>query len=81
MSGRQFRRIGHKQRVREDRRFVSGDGRFVADITLPNLGHVALVTSPHASARIISVDDSAALAAPGVYGVLRGDALAAATQA
>jgi len=80
MSVGPFRRLGHKQRVKEDRRFVSGDGRYVADIAMPNMAHVALLTSPHASARIIAVDDSAALAAPGVHTVLWGDALAAATK-
>jgi len=80
MSAGSFRQIGRKQRVREDRRFVSGDGRYVADIIFPNLAHVALVTSPHACARILAVDDSAALAAPGVVAVLWGDTLAAATK-
>ncbi|HMJ41047.1 MAG TPA: xanthine dehydrogenase family protein molybdopterin-binding subunit [Pseudolabrys sp.] len=74
-----FRYVSTDRRVREDRRFVAGKGRFVADINLPNTKHVALVTCPHAAARILSIDKSAALKMPGVHYVLDGDELAAAT--
>ena len=56
-----------------------GKGKFVADIELPNTKHVALVTCPHAAARILTVDGSAALRMPGVHYVLDGRELAAAT--
>ncbi|MGE0035013.1 MAG: xanthine dehydrogenase family protein molybdopterin-binding subunit [Xanthobacteraceae bacterium] len=72
-----FRFVSTDRRVREDRRFVAGKGRFAADIVLPNLKHVAVVTSPHPAARIVSIDKSAALALPGVYAVLDGRELAA----
>ena len=65
--------------MREDRRFVAGKGNFVADIELPNMRHVALVTCPYPAARIKSIDKSAALAMPGVHYVLDGHELAAAT--
>ena len=65
--------------MREDRRFVAGKGHFVADIELPNMRHVALVTCPYPAARITSIDKSAALAMPGVHYVLDGHELAAAT--
>ncbi len=65
--------------MREDRRFVVGKGQFVADIGLPNMKHVALVTCPYPAARIKSIDKSAALAMPGVHYVLDGAELAAAT--
>src|SRR5882762_7445588 len=65
-----FRYIGTKRRAKEHPRFVSGRGRFVADIVLPGMKHVALVASPHAAARIVSIDTKAALAAPGVLDVL-----------
>ena len=65
--------------MREDRRFVVGKGRFVADIDLPNTKHVALVTCPYPAARIVTIDKSAALAMPGVHYVLDGDELAGAT--
>jgi CO/xanthine dehydrogenase Mo-binding subunit len=80
VSAGQYRFVSTDRRVREDRRFVAGKGRFVADIDLPNIKHVALVTCPHAAARIISIDKRAALAMPGVHYVLDGRELAAATQ-
>ena len=41
-----FRYIGTKRRAKEHPRFVSGRGRFVADVALPGMKHVALVASP-----------------------------------
>jgi 2-furoyl-CoA dehydrogenase large subunit len=73
-----FRFISSDRRVREDRRFVVGKGRFAADIVPPGTRHVAVVTSPHPAARI-AVDKRAALAMPGVTYVLDGRELAAAT--
>src|SRR5258708_8424217 len=74
-----FRYIGTKRRAKEHPRFVSGRGRFVAEIALPGLKHVALVASPHASARIVSIDTKAAIAAPGVLHVLTGEEFCANT--
>src|SRR5467141_1221820 len=74
-----FRYIGTKRRAKEHPRFVSGRGRFVADIVLPGMKHVALVASPHAAARIVSIKSDAALAAPGVLYVLTGDEFCADT--
>ncbi len=74
-----FRFVAADRRVREDRRFVAGKGKFVADVVLPNTRHVALVTCPHAAARIVSIDASRALKMPGVHYVLDGRELAAAT--
>src|ERR687893_618217 len=68
-----FRYIGKRRRAVEHRRFVVGRGRYAADVQLPGLLHVAIVASPHASARIVSVDASAALAMPGVHAVLTGE--------
>jgi 2-furoyl-CoA dehydrogenase large subunit len=73
------RYVSSDRRVREDRRFVAGKGNFVADVELPNMKHVAVVTCPHAAARIKSIDKSAALAMPGVHYVVDGAELAAAT--
>ncbi|MEJ0071421.1 MAG: hypothetical protein WDO24_24775 [Pseudomonadota bacterium] len=42
-----FRYIARKRRPKEDRRFITGNGHYVADIALPGMKHVALVTSPH----------------------------------
>jgi 3-oxo-Delta1-steroid hydratase/dehydrogenase large subunit len=75
-----FHYVASNRRVREDRRFVAGKGQFVADIDLPGTLHVALVTCPHAAARIGQIDKRAALKMPGVHYVLDGAELAGATQ-
>lgn len=69
--------VSTDRRVREDKRFVGGKGRYVADLVQPNMAHVALVHSPHTAARIVSMDFSRALAMPGVVAVIGGDELAA----
>ena len=74
-----FHFVSSDRRVREDRRFVAGQGRFAADIALPEMKHVALVTSPHPAARIVAIDKAAALAMPGAHYVLDGSELAAAS--
>ena len=79
MNAGHHRYVATDRRVREDRRFVAGKGQFVADVDLPNMKHVAVVTCPHAAARIKSIDKSAALKMPGVHYVLDGAELAAAT--
>src|ERR1700686_3772455 len=62
---RDFRYISHKRRTKEDRRFITGAGHFVADISLPGMLHVALVASPHPFARIVSIDVQSAVALEG----------------
>src|SRR5258708_39724626 len=74
-----FRYIGAKRRAKEHPRFVSGRGRYVADIALPGMKHVALVASPHAPARIVSINSDAPLAMPGVLYVLTADEFCADT--
>ncbi|HVL86073.1 MAG TPA: xanthine dehydrogenase family protein molybdopterin-binding subunit [Pseudonocardia sp.] len=54
--------IGTSPRRKEDRRLVSGRGRFVSDLQLPRMRHVAFVRSPVAHARVTSIDGSEALA-------------------
>jgi 2-furoyl-CoA dehydrogenase large subunit len=80
MSTQPFRFVSTDRRVREDRRFVVGKGRFAADIAVAGALHVAVVTCPHPAARIVAIDKAAALAMPGVHYVLDGRELAAATQ-
>ncbi|MCC6213019.1 MAG: xanthine dehydrogenase family protein molybdopterin-binding subunit [Burkholderiales bacterium] len=53
----------------EDPRLLRGDGRYINDLVLPGMAHIAYVRSPHARARIAGVDAAAALALPGVLGV------------
>ena len=72
-----FRYIGKKRRTKEDPRFVTGRGCYVADVALPGMKHVALVTSPHASARIKAIRTEKALALAGVHYVLTGEELCA----
>jgi CO/xanthine dehydrogenase Mo-binding subunit len=64
--------IGRPRVTRESARHVRGRGRFVADLQLPGMLHVALVHSPHAHAAIRGIDVEAARGAPGVHAVLTG---------
>src|SRR5499427_7334959 len=68
--------IGARVPRKEDRRFITGQGNYTDDIPVKNVTHAEFVRSPHAHARIVRIDTSAALAAPGVIGVLAGAALA-----
>ena len=61
--------IGAKIHRREDPRLVSGEGRYVDDFTRPGTLSLALVRSPHAHARIKSIELTAAAKAPGVVAV------------
>ncbi len=61
--------LGHPVLRREDPRFLTGQGEYVANLIPPEAAHVAYVTSTEPHARILSVDVEAASAAPGVLGV------------
>jgi carbon-monoxide dehydrogenase large subunit len=54
----------------EDPRLLRGGGHYLDDIKLPGMAHGVLLRSPHAHARIVSIDTVAAKAAPGVLAVL-----------
>ena len=56
----------------EDDVLVRGHGRYIADAPLPNQAFGFFVRSPHAFARIVSIDTAAAAATPGVIAVLTG---------
>src|SRR2546429_248813 len=56
-------------RRREDPRLITGAGEFVDDFRVPGCLHAVMLRSPHAHARIRSIDVSAARRAPGVVGV------------
>ncbi len=64
--------IGQSVPRREDRRLLQGHGRFIADIELSGMLHVAFVRSPLAHARIRSIRIDRALALPGVITVVTG---------
>src|SRR5262245_53680011 len=69
--------VGHGRMLRkEDPRFVRGRGRYVDDITLPGMLHLAILRSPVAHARIVSIDTTAAEAHPKVKAVVTGARLA-----
>ena len=57
-------------------RLLAGRGVFTDDLRLPRMLHVAFLRSPHAHARIVSIDVRAALALPGVVRVVTGAELA-----
>jgi carbon-monoxide dehydrogenase large subunit len=61
----------------EDRRLLTGAGRFIDDLVLPGELHVAILRSPHAHAHLVSVDTAAAAKAPGVIAVVTGSDLVA----
>jgi aerobic carbon-monoxide dehydrogenase large subunit len=54
----------------EDRDLLCGKARFVADIKMPGMLHASFVRSPHAHAKIVSIETRAALDLPGVAAVL-----------
>ena len=61
--------VGAKIHRREDPRLITGHGRYTDDLTRTGLTHLAVVRSPHAHAKIKSIDVGAAKKAPGVLGV------------
>jgi carbon-monoxide dehydrogenase large subunit len=65
--------VGQAMRRKEDPRFITGQGSYVDDIVLPGQLYMALVRSPEAHARIVSIDASAAREMPGVHGVFTGE--------
>ena len=65
--------VGQAMRRKEDPRMITGRGQYVDDIALPGMLHMAIVRSPEAHARIVSIDTEAAKQAPGVHGVFTAD--------
>ena len=68
--------VGQNVPRKEDRRLVEGQGVFFDDVKRHGMGYLHFVRSPYPHARILSVDVSAALELPGVYGTLTGDEVA-----
>ena len=69
--------IGAAVLRKEDKRFITGKGRYLDDINRPGQAYACFVRSPHAHAKINSINTDAAKAASGVVGVLVGSELAA----
>ncbi|MDJ0983649.1 MAG: xanthine dehydrogenase family protein molybdopterin-binding subunit, partial [Kiloniellales bacterium] len=72
-------RFGLGQSVRrvEDRRFLTGEGRYLDDIAFDDQLHARILRSPYAHAEIRSIDAATAAAVPGVVAVLTGAEVAA----
>jgi len=65
--------IGSRVERKEDKKFLTGKGRYTADINLANQTYAFFVRSPHARAQINSVDIAKAQKAPGVVKILTGE--------
>ncbi|HVW32718.1 MAG TPA: molybdopterin cofactor-binding domain-containing protein [Acidimicrobiia bacterium] len=68
--------IGTRLARKEDAPILTGEARYIDDLNVPGALHIELVRSPHAHARVTSIDASAALAMPGVRAVYTGADLA-----
>jgi len=64
--------FGKPVRRVEDARLVTGHGRYSDDFNLPGQAYACFVRSPHAHARIVSIDIAGALKVAGVIAVLTG---------
>jgi len=62
--------VGRSMKRKEDPRLITGRGAYTDDLVLPGLLHAAIVRSPEAHAKIVSIDTEAAKAIPGVQAVL-----------
>jgi len=69
--------IGARVKRKEDKRFITGKGRYTDDIRMENQAYAAFVRSPHAHARVTGIDRSAAEGMEGVIAVLTGPELVA----
>jgi carbon-monoxide dehydrogenase large subunit len=69
--------VGQSLKRKEDPRMITGRGSYVDDMVLPGMLYAALVRSPEAHARIVSIDKSAAEARHDVVAVFTGEDLAA----
>ena len=67
--------VGSRIERKEDKKFLTGKGRYTADINLLNQTYAYFVRSPHARAKITKVDISKAIKAPGVIEVFTGDTI------
>ncbi|MEQ1773075.1 MAG: xanthine dehydrogenase family protein molybdopterin-binding subunit [Burkholderiales bacterium] len=70
--------IGQSIKRKEDQRFLTGGGTYTDDVAVANQTHAYFLRSPHAHAKIRSIDLNKAKAAPGVVAIFTGDDLAAA---
>jgi carbon-monoxide dehydrogenase large subunit len=69
--------IGASVRRKEDYRFLTGDGNYTDDVQIPGQTYACFLRSPHAHAKIRSIDQAEALKSPGVIAIFTGEDLAA----
>src|ERR1700748_1517504 len=67
--------IGASVVRKEDKRFITGKGRYVDDIKLVGMTFAQFIRSPHAHAKVKSIDSAEAMKMPGVIAVLTGQQL------
>jgi carbon-monoxide dehydrogenase large subunit len=67
--------MGCKRKRVEDIRFTQGKGNYVDDVKLPGMLHGDFVRSPHAHARVKSINSEEALKVPGVLAVITAETL------
>ena len=67
--------MGHSVKRKEDPRFIRGRGNYVDDVVRPGMLYMAIVRSPYAHAKILSINSEKALAHPGVAAVITGETL------
>ena len=65
--------IGQPVTRKEDARFQTGRGRYVADLDFARQAHAVFIYSPHAHARIRAIEKATAEQSPGVFAVLTGE--------
>ena len=65
--------LGRAVRRKEDKRFLTGLGQYVDDVSFPGMLHLVFVRSPHAHATVKNIEISAALRVDGVVGIFSGD--------
>lgn len=69
------RYVGTSMKRREDPRFIQGQGKYVANVQIPNMAYLAIKRSPYAHATIKKIDTSKAVKLPGVIAVFTGQDL------
>ena len=67
--------VGKSIKRVEDPRFIQGKGKYIANLTLPNMAHLAIKRSPYGHAKILSINTKAAQNLPGVIAVYTGQDL------
>ena len=67
-----YKWIGKSMRRVEDPRLLTGRGKYLDDVTVPHMAHAAVLRSPYAHAKIVSIDTSKAKELPGVILVMTG---------